>query len=134
MAKLISDKPKKRKRGRPATGKDPLVGVRMAPELRHAVEAWAAKQPDKPSLSEAIRHHVQRSLAAESAATKPRHLVPDEKDRADSRSIREARDALEHSREKIELALAALARLVERSLASESAAVKPRRPAMKDKT
>jgi hypothetical protein len=104
-----------------------LVGVRMPPELRRAVEAWAAKQLDKPSLSEAIRRHVERSIAAESDATKPRHLVPDEKDRAGGRSIREARDALEHSREKIELALAALARLVERGLASEANHTKARR-------
>lgn len=110
MAKSISDKPEKRGRGRPATGKDPMVGVRMAPELRRTLEAWAAKQPDKPSLSEAIRRHVERSLAADQG-TKPRRLAPDEKDRAAGRSIREAGVALQQTKEKIELALAAIARI-----------------------
>jgi hypothetical protein len=50
---------KRKKRGRPATGVDPLVGVRMSPESRKAVEAWAKRQPDKPSLSEAIRRMVE---------------------------------------------------------------------------
>jgi len=68
------------------------------------------------SRSEAIRRLLERGLAAEQGAKPPR---PHEKCRAAGRSIREARDALEHSREKIELALAALARLVERSMASE---------------
>ena len=50
---------KRKKRGRPATGVDPLVGVRMSPESRKAVEAWAKRQADKPSLSEAIRRMVE---------------------------------------------------------------------------
>jgi hypothetical protein len=40
----------------------PMVGVRMSPESRKAVEAWADTQPDKPSLSEAIRRLVDRGL------------------------------------------------------------------------
>jgi hypothetical protein len=55
---------KQKKRGRPATGVDPLVGVRMPPEERRAVEAWAAKQPEKLSLSKAIRSLVQLGLDA----------------------------------------------------------------------
>jgi len=43
----------------------------MPPEERQAVEAWAAKQPDKLSLSKAIRRLVERGLAAgESPAPK----------------------------------------------------------------
>jgi hypothetical protein len=61
----ISVKYKKRGRGRPATGHSPIVGVRMPPEERRAVEAWAAKQEDRPSLSKAIRHLVALALAAE---------------------------------------------------------------------
>lgn len=37
----------------------------MPPEERRAVEAWAAEQEDKPSLSKAIRHLVALALAAE---------------------------------------------------------------------
>jgi hypothetical protein len=50
---------KRKKRGRPATGVDPLVGVRMPPELRKDVEAWAKHEDDKPSLSEAIRRMIE---------------------------------------------------------------------------
>jgi hypothetical protein len=54
---------KLKKRGRPRTGVDPIVGVRMPPDERQAVEAWAAEQPDNPSLSKAIRHLVKLGLA-----------------------------------------------------------------------
>jgi hypothetical protein len=37
----------------------------MPPEERRAVEAWAAEQEDKPTLSKAIRHLVALALAAE---------------------------------------------------------------------
>jgi hypothetical protein len=56
-----ADEPKK-KTGRPATGKDPMVGVRMPPEKRREVEEWAAAQPDKPSFSEAIRRLIDLGL------------------------------------------------------------------------
>jgi len=36
----------------------------MPSEERQAVEAWAAKQPNKLSLSMAIRRLVERGLAA----------------------------------------------------------------------
>jgi hypothetical protein len=63
MAKSITVKSKKRGPGRPfAGGRDPLVGVRMPPESRKAVEAWAKHQDDKPSLSEAIRRLVEHGL------------------------------------------------------------------------
>jgi uncharacterized protein (DUF4415 family) len=49
-------KPKK-KMGRPRIGKDvaETVAVRIPPDVRKAIEAWAKQQEDKPSLSEAIR-------------------------------------------------------------------------------
>ncbi len=43
-----------------------MSGLRMPPEERQAVEAWAGKQSNKLSLSKAIRLLVQRGLAAES--------------------------------------------------------------------
>jgi hypothetical protein len=60
----------KKKRGRPATGRDPLIALRMPPEERQAVETWNAKQPDKLSLSKAVRALVKHGLAA--TARKPK--------------------------------------------------------------
>jgi hypothetical protein len=59
MAKSIKDNPK---RGRPATGKDPMVGVRMSKAFQDDVRGWAKKQPDKPSLAPAIRRLVEFGL------------------------------------------------------------------------
>jgi hypothetical protein len=54
MAKSIPVRPKKR--GRPATGRDPLVSFRMPSGITDALNRWIASQPvPKPSLSEAIR-------------------------------------------------------------------------------
>ncbi|MBX9841082.1 MAG: ribbon-helix-helix domain-containing protein [Xanthobacteraceae bacterium] len=50
-----------KKRGRPATGKDPLVALRLPPELIKAIDAWAAKF-GKASRSEAIRTLIETSL------------------------------------------------------------------------
>lgn len=52
----------KKKRGRPATGKDPVTAIRLSPQLRTAVDAWAALQDDEPSRSEAIRRLVELGL------------------------------------------------------------------------
>jgi hypothetical protein len=61
MAKLISVK--RKKRGRPATGTDPLMGFRAAPEIRGRIVHWAENQPDHPSLSEALRRLVEMGLS-----------------------------------------------------------------------
>ncbi len=53
--------PKKR-RGRPATGKDPVSAIRLSEELRGSIDKWAKKQDDKPSRSEAIRRLVEIAL------------------------------------------------------------------------
>lgn len=59
-----------KKRGRPATGKDPVTAIRLSPEMRENVDVWAAKQADKPGRSEAMRRLIDTALAA--AAAKPR--------------------------------------------------------------
>jgi hypothetical protein len=59
MAKSIGVKPKKR--GRPATGKDPLVGVRIPPHLIAGLDEWAEDQGI--SRSEAIRRLVEKGLS-----------------------------------------------------------------------
>jgi len=53
--------PKKR-RGRPATGKDPQVVVRMPTELIAEADAWAAA--NDATRSEAIRRLVELGLKA----------------------------------------------------------------------
>jgi Arc/MetJ-type ribon-helix-helix transcriptional regulator len=51
-----------KKRGRPATGQDPTLTVRLPMGLRSAIEAWAKQQGDKPSRSEAIRRLIEIAL------------------------------------------------------------------------
>jgi len=49
----------------------------MPTETRQAVEAWADRQIDKPSLSEAIRRMVELVLAADAKRAKPaKHKEP----------------------------------------------------------
>jgi hypothetical protein len=64
-----SKKAKPKKRGRPATGKDPLVGVRLPTERIKQIDAWA-KREGAASRSEAIRRLVDQSLVA--ASQQPR--------------------------------------------------------------
>lgn len=61
MAKSINDN-RKRKPGRPATGTDPLVGVRMSPDIIKTVDAWAKK--NEHTRASAIRHFVEQGLKA----------------------------------------------------------------------
>jgi hypothetical protein len=53
-----------KRRGRPATGKDPLVSARMSSTLTGAIDAWASQQEDEPGRSEAIRRLVELGLKA----------------------------------------------------------------------
>jgi len=52
-----------KKRGRPATGRDPVLALRLPPTLRAEIERWAKQQKDKPSRSEAIRRLIEVALA-----------------------------------------------------------------------
>jgi hypothetical protein len=61
MAKSTKNVVRKRP-GRPATGQDPVTAIRLSPELRENVDIWAAKQPDEPKRSEAIRRLVEIGL------------------------------------------------------------------------
>jgi predicted DNA-binding protein len=51
---------KKRGRGRPATGRDPVTAVRLPDELRAAVDKWAVEKG--MTRSEAIRVLIELSL------------------------------------------------------------------------
>jgi hypothetical protein len=52
----------KKKGGRPATGHDPMVGLRMSKAKRVAVKKWASTQHDKPNFSEAVRRLIDIGL------------------------------------------------------------------------
>ena len=58
MAKSI--KVNQKKRGRPATGRDPVSAVRLPVELTAAVDQWA--QENEANRSEAIRRLVELGL------------------------------------------------------------------------
>ncbi len=97
---------RRKKVGRPrTTGTGEQVIVRLHEPMLGMIDRWAAGQDDALSRPEAIRRLLALALAADHGA-KPRQLAPDDKDRA--RSVREVRTALEHTKEKIELALAAI--------------------------
>jgi hypothetical protein len=56
-----------RKRGRPATGKDPVMTLRVPDDLKLAIDQWRDAQPTKPARSSAIRTLVELGLAAQNA-------------------------------------------------------------------
>jgi hypothetical protein len=41
-----------------------MIGIRLSPDKRKAVEAWAKTALEKPSLSEAVRRLVELGLAS----------------------------------------------------------------------
>ena len=70
MAKSIAVKPKKR--GRPATGRDPLLAFRSPPGLTEKLDAWIAAQPEpKPARSEAIRRLLAEALGKTGETARP---------------------------------------------------------------
>jgi len=90
-----SKRAKPKKRGRPATGKDPLVGVRLPTERIKQIDVWA-KREGVASRSEAIRRLVDQSLVAASqqprsgshkGASKATELARKELDRRVDRSL-----------------------------------------------
>jgi hypothetical protein len=60
MDKSITDIPKKR--GRPPTGKDPMLTFRSPPDLIAAIDTAIARERDTPNRSEMIRRILTRSL------------------------------------------------------------------------
>src|SRR3954465_10265887 len=80
MKKSIKVEPKKR--GRPATGKDPLMGFRASPVMRASVVRWAENQEDHPSLSEAIRRLVELGLTVGTNAPTSQRLKASRANRA----------------------------------------------------
>jgi hypothetical protein len=61
-----------KKRGRPAgRSYGETIPIRLSPALKDKVETWAAKQPDAPSRSEALRRLVEMGLAANGKPRRP---------------------------------------------------------------
>ena len=52
---------------RPATGQNPVTAIRLSDKMRESVDAWAGRQDDTPSRSEAIRRLVELGLKAKPA-------------------------------------------------------------------
>lgn len=71
MSKSPKKDNQKKRRGRPATGVDPLVGVRMSKQLQAEIRAWAERYADKPKLATAVRRLVEIGLASAVEAKKP---------------------------------------------------------------
>lgn len=53
---------KRKGSGRPATGTDPMRGIRMPPKMYDTVLKWAKRQPDKPVFAEAVRRIISKAL------------------------------------------------------------------------
>jgi hypothetical protein len=61
----------KRRRGRPATGHDPLIYVRVPVETQAAIREWT-KRNEVPSLSEAVRLFIDQGLKRDLPKRRPK--------------------------------------------------------------
>lgn len=56
--------PRKKKAGRPPTiGATVRIHMRASPEFVHNLKEWADAQPDKPSLSDAMRRLLEMQMS-----------------------------------------------------------------------
>ena len=65
-----------KKRGRPATGQDPVVTFRLGVEYKKAIDHWRSLERDKPSRSEAIRWLIGQGLDVERKKREKRDRAP----------------------------------------------------------
>jgi Ribbon-helix-helix protein, copG family len=63
----ISAKPKKRGRGRPATGRDPMIGLRLPKDEIARLDKWA--KANACTRSEAIRVLIERGREKDAKPT-----------------------------------------------------------------
>jgi hypothetical protein len=68
-----------KKVGRPATGRDPAVTIRLPKSVLDEVESWAAKQESEPNRSQSLRHLVELGLTVR---IKPKQAPAGRADRA----------------------------------------------------
>jgi ribosome-binding protein aMBF1 (putative translation factor) len=66
------------RRGRPATGRDPVSAIRLSSSLKSKIDNWAKQQDDRPSRSGAIRRLLNLALNSEGTIneTAPPSKVP----------------------------------------------------------
>ncbi|WP_431015521.1 hypothetical protein [Bradyrhizobium pachyrhizi] len=69
-----------KRRGRPATGKDPSRTFRLSDEFMAQLDDWAARQDDKPTRSEAIRRLVEIGLSAKNESPRKSEDTQQRKD------------------------------------------------------
>jgi hypothetical protein len=62
MPKSRTVLPKRNKGGRPATGRDPVRTFRLSDDFMAKIDAWAARQDDRPSRAESIRRLCELAL------------------------------------------------------------------------
>jgi hypothetical protein len=62
MRKASRKKVVPKRRGRPATGHDPVLAIRLSPTLKAKIDDWARQEDDQPSRSEAIRRLLNLAL------------------------------------------------------------------------
>jgi len=87
MARSISVHQKKRGRGRPATGRDPVISLRLPAALIEAASRWGSKQSDPTETrSEAIRRLIELGLSSSRAPRPGAH-----KGAAKAKAIAEAK-------------------------------------------
>ena len=65
-----------KRRGRPATGQDPVVTFRLGVEYKQAIDHWRRTERDKPSRSEAIRWLIGQGLEVELKKREKRDRAP----------------------------------------------------------
>ena len=54
----------KKKRGRPATGQDPVTAIRLSPDMLSTLDLWRPVYPDARSRSDFIRYMIADGLHA----------------------------------------------------------------------
>jgi len=75
------------KRGRPATGRDPAVTIRLPESVLASVEHWAMSQEDQPPRSQAIRRLVEIGLSESEAPKRPKVLSTAKQSAARAREL-----------------------------------------------
>jgi DNA-binding transcriptional regulator YiaG len=70
----------KNRRGRPATGINPVVGVRLPPQLLDDLDRWRALEPKISGRAEAIRRLIEAALGQHEPRAQP--LISPEQSRA----------------------------------------------------
>jgi hypothetical protein len=79
------------KKGRRTTGHDAVATIRLSSELRESVDAWAAKQSDKPARPEAILRLVELRFETTHRRESASEMAAQEIDRISDPSATEER-------------------------------------------